>query len=180
METEDIGGARSLERRTVRRLVIVALSYRALATSAAVSGIAASGTLDGAPLTVLVGVTATVLAGHGVVLLVPRVRARLPARSGGAFAVDIGVAATLSLWAATIIPDQTLFFDYRNPFSGYVVGNAGAVDRAAWSAGRRGAARCAGRATARGHGVAERHRPRIDRLRRGSSRGACGWSRRTP
>lgn len=118
---EGLDSAASLVNVTARRLVVAALCYRVLTTVIAVVGILGSGTLAAGDMVGLATVVALLVLVHALAGL-PRWRELLPPRSDVAFAVDIAVAAALSLWAATIIPDGTLFFDYRNPFGGYVVG----------------------------------------------------------
>jgi signal transduction histidine kinase len=109
-----------LVERTLQNLALIALGYRAVATLVALIGVAGSSTLGTRDLRSLELVTAVVLGAHAA-LLVAGLRRRLPPTRRWIMSADIAVAIGLNLWASDLVPQDGLFFDYGNPFSGYAV-----------------------------------------------------------
>lgn len=119
----------ALVRRTLRRLVVVALGYRAFVTVVAVTITATSPELAASSMRSLILVGAAVVLLHlGLISLA----SRRDLRTAGHWAVaaDLSLAVALNVWAsAVVIPQDALYRGFGDPFGAYAIGTL-----ALWSA----------------------------------------------
>ncbi|MGH9279894.1 MAG: sensor histidine kinase [Acidimicrobiales bacterium] len=111
----------ALARDTARRLTLLVLAYRSVGTAISATGIAVSGTLSAPKLSALLVVTTALLVGHALLARHWHVRG-WPDVQARHVVVDVAIAIVLNLFASALMPEGSLFFDYRNPFSVYAVG----------------------------------------------------------
>jgi hypothetical protein len=108
--------------RTLHNFALVALAFRAVAMVISMTGTISSRSFGPVSLRQIVSVGAVLLA-VDLGLLWFGFRSRLPTPRSWLMVLDLAVAGAVNLWASTVIPPQTLFFDYRNPFGFYAMGS---------------------------------------------------------
>ncbi len=107
--------------RTVASYAFLPLAYRAMGLLIATAGLIGSRSLGPIPLRPLVAVLlVAAVANLGLMLAVGRMPRLLKDRR--VIAADLAVLVTLSIWAATTMPDGTVFLDNRDPFTVYIQG----------------------------------------------------------